>query len=303
MLVFVVTLILVLSRQPEPQYHGRTLSEWLAQNGTARLKSSSAGLSETQEASEAVRQIGTNALPFLVKWMSYEMPPWRRKLSAPLLRLKPNSRQNPLVLSLLGTKSEERRWQALSAFEILGPKASPAVPDLERMLKSRKATPTWNLATMALGYIGKDGLPTLIVALADPSQTNRWRILGAIGSVRNLDSNDQRAVAVLIKYLNDSDPLLATTAAQSLGSLALQPDLAVPALTKVFEDPKSRLRIVSALSLGKFGEQARPAAPALLNALKDPDRVVRAVALNTLKEIAPDLWEQAREDMHGTNDP
>lgn len=301
MLIIVVTVILVLCHQQEPQYDGRTLSEWLAQNGNAHRARSSAGGSDPQEAIEAVRHIGTNALPFLVKWMSYETPAWRRQLAPALLRLWPNSRRNASVLSLLGAKREESSWQALSAFEILGPEASPAVPDLERMMKNSKATPTWNLATLALGYIGKDGLPALIAALSDPSQSNRWRIIGAIGSIRNLDSNDRRAVVVLIKYLNDSDALLATTAARSLGSLALQPDLVVPALTKVFEDPKSRLRLVSALSLGKFGEQARPAVPALLEALRDPDRVVRAVALNTLKEIAPDIWQQAHEDMDGTN--
>jgi HEAT repeat protein len=207
----------------------------------------------------------------------------------------------PFFRSNPRSSRDERRWQTISAFEILGPEASPAVPDLERLTKNNKTIVPPILATEALGYIGKDGLPALIAALSDPNKTNRWRIIGAIGSIRNLDSNDRTAVLVLIKYLNDSDALLATTAAQSLGSLALQPDLAVPALTKVFKDPKSRLRIVSALSLSKFGEQARPAAPVLVEALRDPDTVVRAVALNTLKEVAPDIWEKARKDMDETN--
>lgn len=70
MVIIVVTAILVVSYQQEPQYNGKTLSKWLAQNGNARLSSSTASRSDAQEVIEAVRKIETNALPFLVKWMS-----------------------------------------------------------------------------------------------------------------------------------------------------------------------------------------------------------------------------------------
>ncbi len=189
----------------------------------------------------------------------------------------------------------------MSAFEILGAEASPAVPDLARLMKNSKAIVPSILATEALDHIGKEALPELISALSDPQQTNRWRVVAAIGAIHNLAASDQTAVLVLINHLNDPDLQVATAAAQALGSLASQPDLAVPVLTKVFADPKSRLRIVSALSLSKFGEQARPSVPVLLDETGDPDSTVRAVALNTLREIAPEVWEQARKDMGGTN--
>jgi hypothetical protein len=143
--IMVVSVILVISRQQEPQYNWRTLSEWL---GTAQIgKLRGASSSEAREAAEAIRQIGTNALPFLVRWISYETPAWRRQIYGALFSLTPTSRDNPFVRSVLGAKTEERSWQAMSGFEILSAEASPAVPDLARLMQNGKAILASNLAT------------------------------------------------------------------------------------------------------------------------------------------------------------
>lgn len=273
----------------EPQYHGRTLSEWLDAYQHGRFSGPSSA--ESREAAEAVRHIGTNALPFLVKWISCETPAWGSKLYAAFFKLAPSSRQNPFVRSVLTKIEKDQVGQVLSGFDILGAQAGPAVPDLARLMVNTRSP--WVI--IALSHVGKDGLPVLISGLSDPRQTDRWRVVSAIGAIRNLPPNDQTAVPVLVKHLSDPNPAVATAAAQSLGSLTLQPELAVPALIKVFKDPKSQLRVASALALGKFGEQARPAVPALLEAQTDPDHVVRAVAINTLRDIAPEAWENARK--------
>jgi HEAT repeat protein len=192
--------------------------------------------------------------------------------------------------------------QAISGFDILGEQASPAVPALARLMLSNGSIGPSPWVITALSYVGKDGLPALISALSDPrQQTNRCRVVGAIGAIRNLAPNDQTAAPALIRCLGDPDPMVATAAAQSLGSLASQPESTIPALIRLFEDPKSRLRVASALSLGKFGQKARPAVPALLKAQRDPDRVVRAVAINTLREIAPEIWENAQKSETGAD--
>ncbi len=69
---------------------GRSLGEWLGayQNGRDGGLSSS----EARTTVEAVRHIGTNALPFLVKWISYETPLWRRQIYGALFKLTPTSR-------------------------------------------------------------------------------------------------------------------------------------------------------------------------------------------------------------------
>ena len=57
----------------EPVYQGRRLSHWVLElpwNVSAKGRS---------PAEVAVREIGTNALPYLFKWIAYEPAPWRLK--------------------------------------------------------------------------------------------------------------------------------------------------------------------------------------------------------------------------------
>src|SRR5690349_389046 len=68
----VAVLCVFLRRTAEPVYQGKPLSEWVLEN---RL---SYGMSENQEA--AIRAIGTNSLPFLIKWMQSQWHPWTPKL-------------------------------------------------------------------------------------------------------------------------------------------------------------------------------------------------------------------------------
>ena len=61
----VVGLVAALALRPaEPRYGGRALSEWVRRPA-----------GDTQ--GDAIRQIGTNAVRFLLEWMQYERPPWK----------------------------------------------------------------------------------------------------------------------------------------------------------------------------------------------------------------------------------
>lgn len=76
----------------EPEYNGKKLSEWLwiigtnsttdrqIINDTTNLASITYELSHVIEAVRAVRAIGTNALPFLIRW-TLDAPKWRRNLT------------------------------------------------------------------------------------------------------------------------------------------------------------------------------------------------------------------------------
>ena len=54
-------------RDREPSYQGRTLSEWVEQVGPAYL------WNDSDEEVKAVRAIGTNAIPTILKWIRYEI--------------------------------------------------------------------------------------------------------------------------------------------------------------------------------------------------------------------------------------
>src|SRR6266481_4935661 len=66
-LAFVIAL-LVFTRASEPRYNGRSLSRWLK----IERDSMSATVTGNPEAEDAVRHIGTNALPYLIKLLDYE---------------------------------------------------------------------------------------------------------------------------------------------------------------------------------------------------------------------------------------
>ncbi len=70
-LVLVGVLAAVFSREREPEYGGKRLSEWVERlPWTPEDKPS--------EAEDAIRSIGTNGIPYFLAWIAYEPPLWRQ---------------------------------------------------------------------------------------------------------------------------------------------------------------------------------------------------------------------------------
>src|SRR5262245_21189458 len=71
LILIALALLLISRRTSEPIYNGRSLSDWLARYGAGP---------DSDEAEDAIRAIGTNALPFLIEWIQHDPPAWRRSL-------------------------------------------------------------------------------------------------------------------------------------------------------------------------------------------------------------------------------
>jgi len=167
--VMTVGLVLVLSREREPEYKGKKLSEWVESYST----NSQTERVEASQAREAIRHIGAEAVPFLLKWLRYEPPPWKSTLSAEL-----NERFN-LSLQLGDEKKRLRAGAATVAFRVLGSQADGAVPELTRLLNDPNvARPTsWRVtldrhatpyrAALILAGLGQAGLPALQTLLTN----------------------------------------------------------------------------------------------------------------------------------------
>src|SRR5713101_6945786 len=67
-------LVAVFRREREPEYGGKRLSEWVMVIGHS---DPATGSIQRAEAADAIRKIGTNAFPYLLKWISYETPAWK----------------------------------------------------------------------------------------------------------------------------------------------------------------------------------------------------------------------------------
>src|SRR5580765_5003210 len=79
--VLVVVAAVVFSRPREPEYGGKKLSEWVARQAPSYWAKQPIDIvSNRVVAVRAIRMIGTNAIPYLLKWMRYETPTRKTKL-------------------------------------------------------------------------------------------------------------------------------------------------------------------------------------------------------------------------------
>lgn len=270
-------------REREPSYQGRTLSEWITSYDSHP---------RNQEAAEAIRQIGTNALPSLLKWIQYEEADWRAGL-VNWLDGWPNGAKDNFLSRLIEGEAGARARCAVMGFEALGDKAWPAVPDLARIVYQAKSGRTGQNAKYVLANLPGDTVLLLAEGLTDKSADTRASIASYLSDLMVFPKESflhpSPAVPLLVKAMNDGDPRVVTAAATSLGRLALQVDLSVPALTNKLCSPVDEIRIAAAQALAGFQGQAHAAVPSLVRALSDRSIAVRVAATNALYEVAPDV--------------
>lgn len=264
-------------RDHEPRYDGRSLSEWVV----ALTDYSPDG--EPEQAEEAIRQIGTNALPFLVQYCRYRPARWRLKSVAAL----------EAVGEWLGrdwgqppNRCQVRAEGALAALRIFGPEAAVAIPTLTQILETPGDDEHTMHAIFALGYIGIQALPPLMTVLTNsPSPLRSYAAM----SLCALNTNAGPAVPSLVAYLRATNAL-AEYAVLRLGQLQQEPGVVVPALISALQDSRPEIRYAAARALQQFGDQARSAAPALVNLMTDPESDVSEGATNAVRAIVPELF-------------
>jgi hypothetical protein len=247
--VAVLTVVFLLwPREREPSYQGKKLSEWL-------ILSEGLDSPQTKAAQEAVRHIGTNAIPVLLDWLDYEPPAWKKKLMPTVLPVGQWDGTAVLEL-LLGRKGEMHATLAELGFEILGPEARCAVPELTRRMNTRTSM-SGDRAVLALANIGKEGLVPLVMALTNAQAINRAGAAAYIGFVmagptktNTLDAVD--AVPALVQCIGDKDSIVARCSVMTLGRLRLLPNVVMPALTNALADPRPDIRSEASMALDSF---------------------------------------------------
>ena len=192
--VLVAVLAVVLRPAPEPEYGGKKLSEWVER----LVRHSWEG--PDVEAEEAVRQIGTNAIPFLLQWIQYEPPAWKSTLYVAIDKV----RRWPRFTSAHGDKQFHRRYASVYAFKVLGAGATAAVPTLSKVLNDHKQWLSSVNAVRALAYIGKDAQPALVAGLTN--QEKQIRSLAALYMQLNASKAQPRLLDMVI-LLNDPNPV------------------------------------------------------------------------------------------------
>jgi HEAT repeat len=179
----------------EPVYLGKGLDEWL------RTPESPSG-TFPKETEDAIRRMGTNAIPALVARVGYVQPPYGIRI--------PGGRAVNL--------------EAVVAFNTLGDMAIPALPQLEALMDSTNRDVAL-FAMAASGSTGSNAMPLFIKGLTNQFADVRNEAEAYISDVGSKYPVQLRqAIPLMLILLNDPDANVRMNATNELKSIA--PDIA-----------------------------------------------------------------------------
>ncbi len=267
----------------EPEYKGKKLSQWAMQLIGDPITGSNAP-SETayEEAGLAIRGIGTNAVPHLVKWISYENPTWRTKLTETLNNFfRTTGLSWKIPYNPVSEDLKVRRRKAVIAFQILGPVAESAIPALSQALYNVKEDDLERALSLgtALAQLGPRHCVFLCAALTNQTFVVRSAAVKVLSLRR--DTNYAAAVPALVACLSDRDCRF--DAIRALGVQHLRPELSLPALNLMLTNSDRLLQRAAVNAIGEFESDLE----FVLLLFHDPDPKAREAATNALRKINP----------------
>jgi len=203
----------------EPVYEGKTLSQWLEGHGSTSASRYDYSSLEWERAEKAVRKIGTNGIPTLLRMISAKDP------SAPVLKVREWARKSKLIKRPY-RHALHRNEEAEKGFSVLGTNAATAVPKLIDIHQAR---------------------------ISLPSQRSVVRVLYGIGPPA------RAAVPVLLRDFTHTNDQVRCYAAVGVSRLGGEPAVLVPALRTLLNDPSVLVQWHAVNALSRFGGHARPA--------------------------------------------
>jgi HEAT repeat protein len=220
-------------RLREPVYQGRRLGDWLAvykMDGLSGAESWQVRV-EQQQADEAVRHAGTNALPVLLRMLRAKDSALKVKCVAWAMR------QHLIRINYI--PADELNYRACSGFGALGAKAQSAVPALiEIASRNRSRASRW-YAIQALVLVGppsQEAIPLLSGWATNADGSVRSYAINALGRIR---AEPERGLPVLINALNDPDLQIRTAALMALQGLGPNAKPALPVLVEFLSNAQS----------------------------------------------------------------
>lgn len=158
----------------EPSYDGTSLSSWLPEFQNQKVE-------RRLLAAEAVRHIGPEAVPYLVKHLQRPSPTqqsrslqWRLRFGDWL------AAHTPFKISTLRYPSN--RLQALAALDALGPDGKDALPTLEKLIEEHPEEPD---IVLAVARLGEAGVPLLKKSLTNdaPHDAGTVQLAARVGLI------------------------------------------------------------------------------------------------------------------------
>ncbi len=241
-------LIFHLALPPEPKYRGREISAWL-DDWAARKQS---------DYYAAIREIGTNGLPYAVRNLARNDSLWRKKYCEFHPKL-PTFLQNIVAAP------------------------NPVLQVVD--------------GANVFFYVGPNSIPEEITLLKHDSSAVRQASTWGLGAIRRQSAAANVAIPALIETLTDRDRDVRMRAVLALKEMGADASNAVPAIKKVLADAGvgSRtnsffyLRAAAASALGKIGPSTAGALPDLRAALKESNSYLRGQAAVAVWRVDADV--------------
>ncbi len=248
----------------EPNYQGHPLSYWLSRN--------------YDDSAEAVRAIGSNAVPTLLRKLQARETDWDRQL----VRL---ARMQKFIKVEYDSVAGERS-DAYAGLTALGTNAASATPTLIRLVAQKSDPDLSRQAIMVLGEIGppaKAAIPVLLDGL--PSTNSQVRYYSADSAFR-IGADPALVLPVMFRGFRDRGAWSFYKADDLMRSLGNRKVEAIPTLIALSVDTNASIRHDAIYALSEIkGEQQARVLPVVTNALTDVEYDVRVAAVITLRRF------------------
>jgi HEAT repeat protein len=214
-------------RPREPEYKGKPLSGWLEDTDAYDP-------TKTQAATEAVRQIGTDAIPELRRMLRARDTPFKLKLIA-LVRQQH-------FFKVRHTSATILQLRGVRGFGALGPEGRLAVPELILMYNKNSFSDFRMAIATALGDIGP-GAAEAVPSLARGTRgTDKICSLCAVDALGYIHAKPESAVPALVNCLADANGDFTGHAIDALARFGVDAGPAVPELLKFLDSPDEVLK-------------------------------------------------------------
>ncbi len=263
-IVFTAWLVL---RSREPQYEGKKLSEWLDQYRHDDFESG-----PDSETATAIRSIGTNAIPLLLKYLSVKDSALRKQI------VQFAEKQEVFKLNIPSANAYHEA--AIGGFHALGVLGKPAVPSLVTLMNDTNSGPS---AMRCLCCIGEDAVGVLIQGLSSTNSEVRAACASGLGEV---GTNRPAALPALIALLSDPDSQVRFSTIFAIGRFRHNHREVVSSLAERMGTLDQREVGFISRVLAQFGSNALPALPKLEQTLSEGKSSWPVVAI-TIESISP----------------
>ncbi len=216
--------VLQASRERQPVYGGKALTLWLRTYDPSSAFGRHSP--EWNVADDAVRHMGTNCIPILLRMI-------RQKDFPAKLWLVAFAQKHGLAKRIHFVPASVRNLEASRAFIALGDTAKDAVPALAKMCEENISAESRCAIEDALAWIGPAAKPAIPLLVRATTNANPRVRAGALWALGEIHAEPELCVPCLIQALNDSDDWARLSAAHALGKFGPDAKSAVPALTEL----------------------------------------------------------------------